>query len=78
MLFISDGAPNDAGSGYIEIVEQMLANGTYTSVLEIGDNGGERELSKITEAARGRMKRVTDAESLAETMIELINFNKAQ
>ena len=78
MLFISDGQPNDKDSGYIETVERMATEGTITSALEIGGDGGEAELSKITEAGKGRMKKALNAKDLVSFMVDLITFGISQ
>ena len=71
VLMMSDGAPNDKGSGYEGIVERMSNAGVITSTISIGANtGGMEELTKISKAGGGTVFEATDAESLANEVIK--------
>ena len=71
VLMMSDGAPNDKGSGYEGIVERMSGAGVVTSTISIGaDTGGMDELKKIAEAGGGTVFEATNAEALLEEIIK--------
>lgn len=72
VLFMSDGAPNDKGSGYEGIVERMATAGTVTSTISIGadDAGQIEELQKIAEAGKGTTVRVNTPEDLSDSIVE--------
>ena len=60
VIFMSDGAPSDAGSGYIDIVERMASGGIVTSTIAIGLDLNvnnqpiqKGELAKIAKAGNG-------------------------
>ncbi len=56
VLFMSDGAPNDKGSGYVGIVERMANSGIETSAIALCGSRDEtqiRELMKIAETGNG-------------------------
>ncbi len=73
VLFMSDGAPNDKGSGYEGIVERMANAGTVTSAISIGASDGSdqlTELSKIAEAGKGSMVQVDTANDLTNEIVQ--------
>ena len=73
ILFMSDGAPNDIGSGYEGIVERMAKAGTVTSTISIGASDGSsqlKELQKIAEAGKGTTVVVNTAQDLTNEIVE--------
>ena len=72
VLMMSDGAPNDIGSGYEGIVERMAKAGTITSAISIGndDTSQQAELTKIAEAGKGSIYVVHNASDLTEKIVE--------
>ena len=75
VVFMSDGAPNDKGSGYEGIVERMAKGGTVTSAIAIGINKSEAgaigELDKIAVAGKGKLFLVNSAKDLEEDLTEI-------
>lgn len=75
VIFMSDGAPNDRGSGYEGIVERMAKGGTVTSSIAIGisesDATAIAELEKISVAGKGELFLVNDAEQLTKDLTEI-------
>ena len=75
VIFMSDGAPNDKGSGYEGIVERMAKGGTVTSTIAIGisqsDAAGIAELEKISVAGKGKLFLVQSAKDLEEDLTEI-------
>lgn len=75
VVFMSDGAPNDKGSGYEGIVERMAKGGTVTSTIAIGINKSEAtaiaELNKISAAGKGEIFLVNNATDLEEDLTEI-------
>ena len=73
VIFMSDGAPNDKGSGYEGIVERMAKGGTVTSTIAIGTDeaAGISELEKISVAGRGKLFLVQSAKDLDEDLTEI-------
>jgi hypothetical protein len=75
VVFMSDGAPNDKGSGYEGIVERMAKGGTVTSTIAIGINKSEAtaiaELEKISAAGKGKIFLVNNATDLEEDLTEI-------
>ncbi|MBQ4108627.1 MAG: VWA domain-containing protein, partial [Clostridia bacterium] len=75
VIFMSDGAPNDKGSGYEGIVERMAKGGTVTSSIAIGisksDATAIAELEKISVAGKGEIFLVNDADELKEDLTEI-------
>ena len=75
VVFMSDGAPNDKGSGYEGIVERMAKGGAVTSTIAIGISAGEAgaiaELEKISNAGRGDIFLVNSAKDLEEDLTEI-------
>ena len=73
VLMMSDGAPNDKGSGYEAIVERMSKSGTVTSAISIGASDGSEQLeqlSKIAEAGKGTIVQVNSAQDLTNEIVE--------
>lgn len=75
VIFMSDGAPNDKGSGYEGIVERMAKGGTVTSSIAIGisksDATAIAELEKISVAGKGEIFLVNDADELKDDLTEI-------
>ncbi len=75
VVFMSDGAPNDKGSGYEGIVERMAKGGTVTSTIAIGINKSEAaaiaELEKISTAGKGDIFLVNSAKDLEEDLTQI-------
>ncbi len=73
VVFMSDGAPNDKGSGYEGIVERMAKGGTVTSTIAIGtdDATAIAELEKISVAGKGEIFLVNDADQLTKDLTEI-------
>ncbi len=72
VLMMSDGAPNDIGSGYEGIVERMAKAGTTTSAISIGndDTSQAAELTKIAEAGKGTIYVAHNANDLTNEIVE--------
>ena len=74
VLLMSDGEPNDKGSGYEGIVERMTTAGTVTSSISIGevkdDSDQIKELTKIAEAGRGTIVKVSTADDLTNEIVQ--------
>ena len=75
VIFMSDGAPNDKGSGYEGIVERLAKGGTVTSTIAIGIDKSEasaiEELNKISTAGKGETFLVNSAKDLEEDLTEI-------
>lgn len=75
VVFMSDGAPNDKGSGYEGIVERMAKGGTVTSTIAIGisqsDATAIAELEKISVAGKGEIFIVNNAQDLQDDLTEI-------
>ena len=73
VVFMSDGAPNDKGSGYEGIVERMAKGGTVTSTIAIGTNDATAiaELEKISVAGKGEIFLVNNAKDLQDDLAEI-------
>lgn len=75
VVFMSDGAPNDKGSGYEGIVERMAKGGTVTSTIAIGIDKSEAtaiaELEKISAAGKGEIFLVNNADQLTKDLTEI-------
>lgn len=76
VVFMSDGAPNDKGSGYEGIVERMAKGGTVTSSIAIGISGTDAtaiaELEKISIAGKGDLFLVNKASDLNEDLAGIV------
>lgn len=75
VVFMSDGAPNDKGSGYVGIVERLAKGGTVTSAIAIGIDKSEAtaigELDKIAVAGKGETFIVNSAKDLEEDLTSI-------
>lgn len=75
VVFMSDGQPNDAGSGYEGIVQLMTKAGIVTSTIGIGsgdlNSTAINELEKIAANGRGELVVVSDPEALPEKLYEI-------
>ena len=75
IVFMSDGAPNDQGSGYEGIVERLAKGGTRTSAIAIGitesDVKALDELNKISTAGKGDIFLVDKAQDLEDTLFKI-------
>lgn len=75
IVFMSDGAPNDQGSGYEGIVERLAKGGTRTTAIAIGitesDVKALEELNKISTAGKGDIFLVDKAADLEETLFKI-------
>lgn len=75
IVFMSDGAPNDQGSGYEGIVERLAKGGTRTSAIAIGiteaDVKALDELNKISTAGKGEIFLVDKAKDLEDTLFKI-------
>ena len=76
VVFMSDGAPNDKGSGYEGIVERMAKGGTVTSSIAIGidknNHDAISELEKISVAGQGELFVVNKASDLDEDLAGIV------
>lgn len=76
VIFMSDGAPNDAGSGYEGIVERMAKSGTVTSSIAIGinpnDTSAVKELDKIAVAGTGDLYHADQIDDLITKLFKII------
>lgn len=74
VVLMSDGAPNDKGSGYEGIVERMARAGTVTSTIAIGGKSigddGLAELSKISEKGKGDYILAETEEKLSNSLVQ--------
>ena len=82
VVFMSDGAPNDKGSGYEGIVERMAKGGTVTSSIAIGisatDTSAISELEKISVAGKGDLFLVKKASDLDEDLAGIVESIKGE
>lgn len=82
VVFMSDGAPNDKGSGYEGIVERMAKGGTVTSSIAIGITKDEKdaiaELEKISVAGKGDLFLVNKASDLDEDLAGIVESIKGE
>lgn len=73
VLFMSDGAPGDIGSGYIGIIERMAKAGIQTSAISVGATNTSsdqyKELLNMSEAGGGTIFVATTADSLTTEII---------
>ncbi len=77
VLFMSDGAPSDAGSGYVGIVERMANGGIKTSAIAAGldldaskQSKQKEELKKISNAGGGDFFVAETADALTNEIVE--------
>ena len=77
VLFMSDGAPSDAGSGYVGIVQRMAEGGIKTSTIAAGldtDTSKQakqkEELKKISNAGKGDFFVAETADALTNEIVE--------
>ncbi len=78
VIFISDGAPADAGSGYIDIVESMAQNDIITTSVGLATNNSSAitEMTLIAEAGKGVYRHSDDKKDL---LIQLyVTYRKAE
>ena len=74
VVFMSDGAPNDKGSGYIGIVERMARAGTVTSTIFFGSSEDDMsELMYIANAGKGSLAEASDAEELLRELLKNVD-----
>ncbi len=80
VVFMSDGSPNDKGSGYEGIVERMAKGGTVTSTIAIGtdDAGAIAELEKISVAGKGDIFKVDKASDLNKDLAGIVESIKGE
>lgn len=75
IVFMSDGAPNDKGSGYEGIVKRLATSGTRTTAIGIGlsstDTSALEELNIISTAGKGDTFLVDAAKDLDDTLFEI-------
>ena len=79
VVFMSDGAPNDAGSGYAGVVQLMTKAGIVTSTVGIGSDlnaNALNELDLIASNGRGELVVVKDAQALPEKLYEIASSIK--
>ncbi|MBQ4510195.1 MAG: VWA domain-containing protein [Clostridia bacterium] len=79
VVFMSDGEPNDAGSGYDGIVSLMTKAGIVTSTVGIGSDlntNAINQLELIATKGRGELVIVKDAQALPEKLYEIANAIK--
>lgn len=79
VVFMSDGAPNDSGSGYAGIVQLMTKAGIVTSTVGIGNDLNSdaiNQLEIIATNGRGELVVVKDAQALPEKLYEIANSIK--
>lgn len=72
VVFVSDGAPMDAGSGYIGTVERMANGGIKTSTLSVGLDEERKqieELMKISDAGNGNLIVAEDSDALKQAIL---------
>ena len=75
VVFMSDGQPNDAGSGYEAIVKLMYKAGIVTSTIGIGDDinsNAEKELRLIAEAGHTEPVFIKDPTKLPGTLFDIV------
>ena len=72
VVLISDGAPNDQGSGYEGIVERLARAGTVTSTIAIGDDAaGISVLETLASLGKGKAFVTNSSEQLNEYLKEI-------
>lgn len=72
VVLISDGAPNDQGSGYEGIIERLARAGTVTSTIAIGnDSAGISILETLANLGKGRPFVTNSSEGLSEFLKEI-------
>ena len=79
VVFMSDGAPSDPGSGYDGIVSLMTKAGIVTSTVGIGSSLGTdaiNQLELIATKGRGDLVIVKDGQALPEKLYEIANSIK--
>lgn len=76
VLFMSDGAPSDAGSGYVGIIERMANGGIKTSAIAAGldldtskQGTQKEELKKISNAGGGEFVVAETADALTNEIV---------
>lgn len=82
VIFLSDGAPGDAGSGYLGMVDMMAKSGTVTSTIGIGvkndtNDKAFKELDSIAKKGYGQLVLVNDA-SLPEKLFEIVQSRQGE
>ncbi len=79
VVFMSDGAPNDPGSGYDGVVQLMTKAGIVTSTVGIGSDlntDAINQLELIATKGRGELIVVKDAQALPEKLYEIASSIK--
>lgn len=72
VVLISDGAPNDQGSGYEGIVERLARAGTVTSTIAIGDDkDGISVLETLASLGKGKPFVTNSSEELSKFLKEI-------
>ena len=82
MVFISDGAPSDKGSGYASIVKSMANSGVVTSTIAIAldkDSASmTEELYSLAEYGKGKFTQVKTLEDLTSSLFELAEMKRGE
>ena len=82
VVFMSDGAPNDKGSGYEGIVERMAKGGTVTSSIAIGidknNHDAISELEKISVAGKGELFVVNKMSDLKDDLAGIVESTQGE
>lgn len=73
MVFLSDGEPQDKGSGYDSIIRRMANSGILTSTIGIGNlkTSEIEELSLLATIGHGKFTKVTSSLDLTQSLLQI-------
>ena len=73
MVFLSDGEPQDQGSGYDSTIRRMANQGILTSTIGIGNlsTKAESELSTLATLGKGKFTQVDDSLDLEQSLVQI-------
>ena len=73
MVFLSDGEPQDKGSGYDSTIRRMANAGILTSTIGIGNlnNNSIAELSNLATIGHGKFTQVDDTLDLTQSLLQI-------
>lgn len=73
MVFLSDGEPQDQGSGYDSTIRRMANSGILTSTIGIGELNDKAvsELSTLATIGHGKFTKVTTSLDLTQSLLQI-------
>ena len=73
MVFLSDGEPQDTGSGYDSTIRRMASAGVLTSTIGIGNlsSKSQAELSNLATIGKGKFTQVKGSLDLEQSLLQI-------